>query len=88
MGQSASGRGSIGERLKKHTTDHLSGHWKQFSWFGICPFDASGKLKDPQPADKTNLLNALEGLLITVLNPQFNKAEAPNWREAKDLLQV
>lgn len=85
VGQS---EGEIGERLKKHTTNHLAEQWDRFSWFGICPFDANGNLREPRAPRPARLLNALEGLLITILNPEQNKKTGEGWlREVEQLYQ-
>ena len=68
---------SILKRLRQHTTDHLSGRWERFSWFGIDGIDpASGSIiKSSQllNIDIGNLVDALEGIMIEGLEPRQNR---------------
>ena len=67
---------NIGQRLTKHTSDRLTGRWQRFSWFGIRPVAANGKLGSVATGTitPTQLINTLEALLIEVLEPRQNRA--------------
>ena len=73
-GQAA--RQSIGRRLKQHTSDHLTGRWQRFSWFGIRPVGEDGKLGQVAAGTMTpeRLISTLEALLIETLEPHKNRA--------------
>ncbi len=66
----------LGQRLKQHTTDRLSGRWDRFSWFGFYPIEESGKLnKDVKFENITvqDLGNILEAILIESIEPRQNR---------------
>ena len=67
---------SIGRRLAQHTSDHLTGRWRRFSWFGIRPVGGDGKLGDVAAGTITpeRLVSTLEALLIEALEPRKNRA--------------
>ena len=67
---------SLGQRLAQHTTDRLAGRWQSFSWFGIRPVGADGKLGDTVAGTITpaRLISTLEALLIEALEPRQNRA--------------
>ena len=64
----------LGKRLYEHTLDRLSSRWDRFSWFGVLPVSADGKLGVLQgtfPSSK--LLPALEAILVEALEPRQNR---------------
>ena len=64
----------LGKRLYEHTLDRLSTRWDRFSWFGVLPVSADGKLGVLQgtfPSSK--LLPALEAILVEALEPRQNR---------------
>ena len=67
---------SMGRRLAQHTSDRLTGRWRRFSWFGIRPVGANGKLGDVAAGTITpeRLIRTLEALLIEALEPRKNSA--------------
>ena len=44
VGQAGKGKASLFNRLDQHETDHLSGRWQFFTWFGLCGVDKNNKL--------------------------------------------
>lgn len=69
---------TLGQRLKNHTTDRLSGRWDRFSWFGFYPVNESGKLNlDIKFKDLTvqNLGDILEAILIESIEPRQNRKQ-------------
>lgn len=67
---------SIGRRLRQHTSNHLTGRWQRFSWFGIRPVGEDGKLRQAATGTMTpeRLISTLEALLIEALEPHKNYA--------------
>lgn len=68
----------LGQRLKNHTTDRLSGRWDRFSWFGLYPVNENGKLNNsPQYNDITiqDLGDLLEAILIESIEPRQNRKQ-------------
>jgi len=64
----------LGRRLYEHTMDRLATRWDRFSWFGVLPVSANGALgKMPDNFNSTNLLPALEAILIEALEPRQNR---------------
>ena len=69
---------TLGQRLKHHTTDRLSGRWDRFSWFGFYPVNEDGKLNlDIKFKDLTtqNLGDILEAVLIESIEPRQNRKQ-------------
>jgi len=69
---------SLGQRLKNHITDRLSGRWDRFSWFGFYPVSDNGKLhKDIRFANITlqDLDNIFEAILIESIEPRQNRKQ-------------
>jgi len=68
----------LGQRLKAHTTDRLSGRWDRFSWFGFYPVNNEGKLHvEIKLKDLTvkNLGDILEAILIESIEPRQNRKQ-------------
>ena len=64
----------LGRRLYEHTLDRLSSRWNRFSWFGVLPVSDTGELKImPESFRSTELLPALEAILIEALEPRQNR---------------
>ena len=74
VGQAA--KQSIWQRLAQHNAGRLAGRWQRFSWFGIRPVAADGKLGDVATGTITpeRLIATLEALLIEALEPRQNRA--------------
>lgn len=85
VGQVGRAKGdSLLGRLRNHTRDHLWNRWTRFSWFGVFAIGKGNKLVHtkvtkvihPQLSD---VVDHLEGVLITMLEPPKNKRGA-NWK--------
>ena len=64
----------LGRRLFEHTIDRMSARWDRFSWFGLLPVSDSGALgKLPTTFDATQMIPALEAILIEALEPRQNR---------------
>jgi hypothetical protein len=69
---------TLGERLKQHTTDRLSGRWDRFSWFGFHPVKEDGELqmtKDSIELTLAEVGNLLEAILIESIEPRQNRKQ-------------
>lgn len=69
---------TLGERLKQHTHDRLSGRWDRFSWFGFYSVTDKGHLKDRKKfenLDIQDLASILEAILIESLEPRQNRKQ-------------
>ena len=78
-------------RLKAHENDHLWNRWTHFSWFGFRKVTGKGLHESMKPGSKvsvtgSDVIEQLEGLLITVLEPTLNKQGAV-WKEAEEYFQ-
>jgi hypothetical protein len=79
VGQAGNGNANLFTRLKNHTKDHLSNRWELFSWFGIRKVNGNSTLFVKDNVDKNfkcdgvSLLNQLEGILISAMEPSLNK---------------
>lgn len=80
---------SIGNRLKEHNRNRLSGRWDRFSWFGILPVKEDGTLgnADPKLFTANRLVEMMEALLIEALEPPLNRKRGDNF-EQFEYLQV
>ena len=68
----------LGQRLKNHTNDRLSGRWDRFSWFGIYPISEDGKLKIEMNFENLTIQNIgdiLEAILIETIEPRQNRKQ-------------
>lgn len=67
----------MGDRLKTHTTDRLSGRWNRFSWFGLKYVDDNGKLIDVD-IKNIDLYSMIEAILIECMEPPLNRRRGDN----------
>jgi len=68
----------LGQRVKIHTTDRLSGRWDRFSWFGFYPVNENGGLDNNKKFENIsvkNLGDALEAILIESIEPRQNRKQ-------------
>jgi hypothetical protein len=68
----------LGQRLKYHTSDRLSGRWDRFSWFGFYPINENGKLQTDinfENVTVQHLGNILEAILIECIEPRQNRKQ-------------
>jgi len=64
----------LGRRLYEHTLDRFSSRWDRFSWFGLLPISETGTLgKMPDSYTATNIIPAVEAILIEALEPRQNR---------------
>jgi hypothetical protein len=69
---------SLGQRLRNHTIDRLSGRWDRFSWFGFFPVKEDGELFKELKYDKISIQNlgdVLEAILIESIEPRQNRKQ-------------
>lgn len=70
---------SIGQRLKHHTSDRLSGRWDRFSWFGFYSVDdKEGHLNSCEKFESLDiqaLADILEAILIESIEPRLNRKQ-------------
>lgn len=71
------------DRLKDHRSDHLSGRWDKFSWFGCKP----PSLEERGEITRLDALAQLEAILIAATDPRFNK-QSGTFKEADQVFQV
>ena len=80
---------NLGERLKQHTANRMSGRWNRFSWFGFYPVDQNGKLNERKDSifnfDFKTLLDTLESLLIETIEPRQNRKSGNNFNAVEYL---
>jgi len=92
VGQAGNGKASIFSRLKQHETDHLWNRWVYVSWYGFRGVNNDGALSQKDNVEKlfkidgANLLNEIEGLLITILEPRLNK-QGSKWTGVDEFFQ-
>jgi hypothetical protein len=69
---------TLGQRLKHHTSDRLSGRWDRFSWFGFYSVDEKGHLLNRKKFDNLDiqiLADILEAILIESIEPRQNRKQ-------------
>lgn len=69
---------TLGQRLKHHTTDRLSGRWDRFSWFGFHSVLSSGDLELSREYENITIQelgDTLEAILIESLEPRQNRKQ-------------
>jgi hypothetical protein len=69
---------TLGQRLKQHTTDRLSGRWDRFSWFGFYSVSDAGHLLDRKKFESLDiqvLADILEAILIESIEPRQNRKQ-------------
>jgi hypothetical protein len=92
VGQAGNGNATLLKRLNRHETDHLWNRWKSFSWFGVRGITAKGTLSKHDRINKifsahgSSLLNELEAILITGLEPKLNRQGA-RWKNVAEYFQ-
>lgn len=92
VGQAGNGNRRLLARLREHERDHLWNRWEHFSWFGFRRVNQNGSLSLHDDAQKifkatgVELLNEVEGALITALEPRLNKQGA-RWKDADEYYQ-
>jgi len=74
-----------------HAKDHLWNRWSRFSWFGVFVVGKGGSLVQTNVEKTytdalTSVIDHLEGVLISVLEPPLNKRGA-NWDGATQYYQ-
>jgi hypothetical protein len=92
VGQAGNGKANIFSRIKQHTDDHLWNRWEYCSWYGFKSVNKDSTLSQKDHVEKSfqisgsDLLNELEGLLITVIEPTLNKQGA-KWSGVEEFYQ-
>jgi len=69
---------TLGQRLRNHTTDRLSGRWDRFSWFGLYPVNDNGELNNNlqfKNITVQDLGDVLEAILIESIEPRQNRKQ-------------
>ena len=69
---------TLGQRLKQHTSDRLSGRWDRFSWFGFYSVNDKGHLLDRKKFESIDiqvLADTLESILIESVEPRQNRKQ-------------
>ncbi len=69
---------SLGERLRQHTIDRLSGRWDRFSWFGFYPVKNDGSLDQKFKLPELQIEEMgdfIEALFIEALEPRQNRKQ-------------
>lgn len=68
----------LGQRLRYHTSDRLSGRWDRFSWFGFYPVNDKGGLNKDLNFDDITIQDfgdILEAILIESIEPRQNRKQ-------------
>lgn len=69
---------SLGQRLRNHTSDRLSGRWDRFSWFGFYPVNDKGGLDNDLNFENITVQDfgdILEAILIESIEPRQNRKQ-------------
>lgn len=69
---------TLGQRLKQHISDRLSGRWDRFSWFGFYSVNDKGHLSDRKKFENIDiqvLSDTLEAILIESVEPRQNRKQ-------------
>ena len=69
---------TLGQRLKQHTSDRLSGRWDRFSWFGFYAVNDEGHLLDRKKFESLDIqvfADTLEAILIESIEPRQNRKQ-------------
>jgi len=69
---------TLGQRLKQHTSDRLSGRWDRFSWFGFYSVNDKGHLLDRKKFENLDiqiLADTIEAILIESVEPRQNRKQ-------------
>ena len=68
----------LGQRLRNHISDRLSGRWDRFSWFGFYPVNDKGSLNKDLNFDEITIQDfgdILEAILIESIEPRQNRKQ-------------
>lgn len=68
----------LGQRLRNHTSDRLSGRWDRFSWFGLFPVRENGQLESSNKLENLSIQiigDTLEAILIESIEPRQNRKQ-------------
>jgi len=68
----------LGQRLKDHTLDRLSGRWDRFSWFGFHRVNDQGELAITEIFETLSIQeigDLLEAILIECIEPRQNRKQ-------------
>jgi hypothetical protein len=69
---------SLGQRLRQHISDRLSGRWDRFSWFGFHSVTQEGQLNFKKQYENITIQvlgHAMEAILIESLEPRQNRKQ-------------
>lgn len=69
---------TLGQRLKQHISDRLSGRWDRFSWFGFYSVNDKGHLLDRKKFESIDiqvLADTIEAILIESVEPRQNRKQ-------------
>jgi hypothetical protein len=69
---------TLGQRLKQHISDRLSGRWDRFSWFGFYSVSDKGHLLDRKKFESLDiqvLADIIEAILIESIEPRQNRKQ-------------
>lgn len=78
----------LGTRLYEHTLDRLRGRWDRFSWFGLYPVSADGRLSDTRvDVDPEALIRAMEAVLIESIEPRQNRKRGDDFSDIEYIQQ-
>jgi hypothetical protein len=93
VGQAGNGNAPLFTRIKQHVDGRLAGRWEYFTWFGFLAVNNSGSLSAKAAVESavsgftySQGLNELEGILIEIIEPSFNK-QAGKLKEATEYTQ-
>ena len=80
----------MGKRLYEHTIDRLNSRWNRFSWFGLYNVTDDGNLQDmqSQSSSMSNLIIALEAVLIEALEPPQNRRRGDDFSDQEYIQDV
>lgn len=91
VGQAGFGNANLFDRLRNHTRNDLAERWTRFSWFGLK--GVSGTAEDHSldaysgnELEVSDVLNALEGILIVGAEPPLNR-QGPSFGNAEKYRQ-
>lgn len=74
----------LGVRLWEHTHDALADRWDSFSWFGLLPVEASGRLGDlPEAYGPAAVASSLMSLLVEALEPKLAHSRSRDLSEVE-----
>ena len=89
VGQTGAGNDRLFNRLKSHTTDHLSERWDRFSWYGTQWVTLQHRLSADTAAVHETIeatLNMLEAVSVAIAEPRLN-LQRGRWGETTQYYQ-